>query len=72
MDIREAIRYMVKGDGYVMTGHRRNLMRGKLKKHGLQTKRGAPRRGGTGMSLVNQILGAPIYSMPVRRQHTFQ
>jgi hypothetical protein len=71
MGIREAIRYMVKGDGYVMTGHRRNLMRGKLKKRGVQPKRGAPRRGGD-MSLVNQILGAPIYSMPVRGQHTFQ
>lgn len=56
MGIREAIRYIVKGDGFVMTGHKRNLMRGKMEKHGAQPKRGAPRRDGNDMSLVNRIL----------------
>lgn len=59
MGIREAVRYLVKGDGYVMTGHKRNLMRGTLKEHGLQPKRGAPRKEGHDMSLVNYILVNP-------------
>lgn len=62
MGIREAIKYMVKGDGYVMTGHKRNLMRGNMKKQsGSKSKRGAPRKLGHGMSLVDEILGNPRY-----------
>lgn len=56
MGIREAIRYIVKGDGFVMTGHKRNLMHGNMKDSGSQPKRGAPRRNGNDMSLVNRIL----------------
>lgn len=59
MGIREAIRYLVKGDGYVMTGHKRNLMRGTMKQAGSQPKRGAPRKPGHGMTLVDEILGNP-------------
>jgi len=57
MGIREAIRYMVKGDGYVMTGYKRNLWRGIMPKADQQPKRGAPRKVGHDMSFVNQILG---------------
>lgn len=56
MGIREAIRYMVKGDGYVMTGHKRNLWRGIMPKADQQPKRGAPRKAGHDMWLVNEIL----------------
>lgn len=60
LGIREAIRYLVKGDGYVMTGHKRNLMRGNMKKQsGSKSKRGAPRKDGHDMSLVYGILGNP-------------
>lgn len=59
MGIREAVRYLVKGDGFVMTGHKRNLMRGTMKTRGAQPKRGAPRKDGHDMSLVNGILGDP-------------
>ena len=62
MGIREAIKYMVKGDGYVMTGHKRNLMRGNMKKQsGSKSKRGAPRKLGHDMILVDEILGNPRY-----------
>lgn len=62
MGIREAIKYMVKGDGYVMTGHKRNLMRGNMKKQsGSKPKRGAPRKVGHDMILVDEILGNPRY-----------
>lgn len=61
MGIREAIRYLVKGDGYVMTGHKRNLMRGNMKSRGALTKRGAPRRVAHDMILVEEILGNPSY-----------
>lgn len=54
--IREAIRYMVKGDGFVMTGHKRNLRRGTMKPRQDQPKRGAPRKGEHDMALVNRIL----------------
>ena len=57
MGIREAIRYLVKGDGYVMTGHKRNLMRGTMKQSGSKPKRGAPRKMAHDMTLVNEILG---------------
>lgn len=57
MGIREAIRYMVKGDGFVMTGHKRNLWRGNMPPAWQQPKRGAPRRACNDMSLVNEILG---------------
>ena len=56
--IREAIRYMVKGDGFVMTGHKRNLRRGTIKPRQDQPKRGAPRKDGHDMSLVLGVLGA--------------
>ncbi|GLQ87253.1 YagK/YfjJ domain-containing protein [Dyella flagellata] len=58
--IKKAIEYMVKGDGYVMTGHKRNLRKGNMPKDQHQPKRGAPRKGGHDMSLVNAILGNPI------------
>jgi hypothetical protein len=62
MGIREAIKYLVKGDGYVMTGHKRNLMRGNMKKQsGSKSKRGAPRRVGHDMIFVDEILGNPRY-----------
>jgi hypothetical protein len=62
MGIREAVKYLVKGDGYVMTGHKRNLMRGNMKKQsGSKSKRGAPRKVGHDMILVDEILGSPRY-----------
>jgi hypothetical protein len=57
MGIREAIRYMVKGDGFVMTGHKRNLWRGIMPSAWQQPRRGAPRKACNDMSLVNEILG---------------
>jgi hypothetical protein len=57
MGIKEAIRYMVKGDGFVMTGHKRNLWRGNMPSAWQQPKRGAPRKACNDMSLVNEILG---------------
>lgn len=59
MGIREAIRYIVKGDGFVMTGHKRNLMRGTMKQSGSQPKRGAPRKMGHDMTFVDEILSNP-------------
>ena len=62
MGIKEAIKYLVKGDGYVMTGHKRNLMRGNMKQQsGSQSKRGAPRKVGHDMTFVDEILGNPHY-----------
>jgi len=62
MGIKEAIKYLVKGDGHVMTGHKRNLMRGNMKKQsGSKSKRGAPRKVGHDMILVDEILGNPRY-----------
>ncbi|KZC40406.1 hypothetical protein RHOFW510R12_04005 [Rhodanobacter sp. FW510-R12] len=61
MGIKEAIKYLAKGDGYVMTGHKRNLMRGTMKQFGSRPKRGAPRRVGHDMILVDAILGNPRY-----------
>jgi len=60
MGIRKAIRYMVKGDGFVMTGHKRNLRRGTMKPRLEQARRGAPRKDGHGLSLVHAILGNPL------------
>lgn len=60
MGIREAIRYIVKGDGFVMTGHKRNLRRGEMKSSGPEPKRGAPRKASHDMSLVYEILGNNI------------
>lgn len=60
MGIREAIRYIVKGDGFVMTGHKRNLRRGNMKPRVEQARRGAPRKDGHDMSLVHAILGNPL------------
>lgn len=57
MGIREAIRYIVKGDGFVMTGHKRNLRRGNMESSAFQPKRGAPRKASHDMCLVDQILG---------------
>jgi hypothetical protein len=57
--IREAIRYIVKGDGFVMTGHKRNLRRGKMASSASQPKRGAPRKASHDMSVVYEILGNP-------------
>jgi hypothetical protein len=57
MGIKEAIKYMVKGDGFVMTGHKRNLWRGNLRSGWQQPKRGAPRKACNDMSIVNEILG---------------
>jgi hypothetical protein len=57
MGIREAIRYMVKGDGFVMTGNKRNLWKGITQLSWQQPKRGAPRKACNDMSLVNEILG---------------
>jgi hypothetical protein len=57
LGIREAIRYMVKGDGFVMTGHKRNLRRGTMKPRGAKPKLGAPRKDGNHMALVNALLG---------------
>jgi hypothetical protein len=59
--MREAIRYMVKGDGYVMSGYKRNLWRGIISKD-KQPKRGAPRRCVHDMSLVNSVLGNATYA----------
>jgi hypothetical protein len=55
--IKKAIKYMVKGDGYVMTGSKRNLRKGKMPKDCNQPKRGAPRKEGRDMWLVSAILG---------------
>jgi len=57
LGIREAIRYLVKGDGFVMTGHKRNLTKGIMPSRRQQPKRGAPRKASNDMSLVNEILG---------------
>ena len=59
MGIRDAIRYIVKGDGFVMTGHKRNLRRGNMKSSASQPKRGAPRKASHDMSVVYGILGNP-------------
>ena len=59
MGIREAISYIVKGDGFVMTGHKRNLRRGNMKSLASGPKRGAPRKASHDMSLVYRILGNP-------------
>jgi len=56
--IREAIRYMVKGDGYVLTGRQRNLWRGVMGKSWSAVKRGAPRKPEHDMALVEEILGS--------------
>jgi Inovirus Gp2 len=66
--IRDAIRYIVKGDGFVMTGHKRNLRRGKMKSSASQPKRGAPRKPSHDMSLVYGILGNPNKTKPVDDQ----
>jgi hypothetical protein len=58
MGIRCAIRYMVKGDGYVMTGFKRNLRKGSITKNQNHPKRGAPRKQEHDMMLVNAILGS--------------
>ncbi|GGA14207.1 hypothetical protein GCM10011408_39910 [Dyella caseinilytica] len=60
MGIRYAIRYVVKGDGYVMTGFTRNLRKGDTPKDKSQPKRGAPRKDGHDMWLVNAVLGNPM------------
>lgn len=57
MGIREAIRYMVKGDGYVMTGYKRNLWRGIMPSASERPKRGAPRKAEHDMTFVDGILG---------------
>lgn len=64
MGIREAIRYIVKGDGFVMTGHKRNLRRGRMTSSSSQPRRGAPRKGSHDMSLVYEILGNPNNTKP--------
>jgi hypothetical protein len=63
--IKKAIEYMVKGDGYVMTGHKRNLRKGNMPKHHNQPKRGAPRKAVHDMSLVNAILGNPFTDIDI-------
>jgi hypothetical protein len=68
MGIREAIRYMVKGDGFVMTGHKRNLRRGKMNSPPSQTKRGAPRKALHNMFVVYDILGKPNNTKAVNGQ----
>lgn len=54
--IKKAIEYMVKGDGYVMTGFKRNLRKGKMPRDQNQPRRGAPRKDGHDMSLVDKVL----------------
>jgi hypothetical protein len=56
--IREAIRYMVKGDAYILTGRQRNLWRGVTGKSWSAIKRGAPRKPEHDMTLVEEILGS--------------
>lgn len=56
--IREAIRYMVKGDGYILTGRQRNLWRGVMGKSWSAVKRGAPRKPEHDLALVEEILGS--------------
>ena len=68
MGIREAIRYIVKGDGFVMTGQKRNLRRGNMKSSASEPKRGAPRKASHDMSIVNEILGNPNNTKPVDDQ----
>ena len=58
--IKKAIGYIVKGDGYVMTGHKRNLRKGKMPDDHGSPKRGAPRKAENDMSLVTAILGGPM------------
>jgi len=58
LGIREAIRYMVKGDGYLLTGRQRNLWRGVMGKSWSAVKRGAPRKPEHDMTLVEEILGS--------------
>lgn len=70
MGIREAIRYIVKGDGFVMTGHKRNLRRGNMKARGGLLKRGAPRKDGHDMSPVYEILGDPSNMKRAEHQWT--
>jgi len=57
MGIRCAIKYMVKGDGFVLTGHKRNLRRGDMQSSLQKPKRGAPRKACSDIKLVNEILG---------------
>jgi len=68
MGIRDAIRYIVKGDGFVMTGHKRNLRRGNMKSSASEPKRGAPRKASHDMSVVYGILGNPNSTKPVDDQ----
>lgn len=58
LGIREAIRYMMKGDSYVLTGRQRNLWRGVTGKSWSAVKRGAPRKPEHDMALVEEILGS--------------
>lgn len=53
--IREALRYITKGDHQLKTGLARNLWRGIMPK--LKVKRGAPRKAAHDMSMVEKILG---------------
>jgi hypothetical protein len=57
MGIRAMIKYMVKGPSWIRTGSQRNLWRGTIKLMRGEGKRGAPRKAGHDMSLVNEILG---------------
>jgi hypothetical protein len=57
MGIRAAIKYMMKGESWMRTGFKRNLWRGRVRWLRSALKRGAPRKAGHDMSLVNAILG---------------
>lgn len=58
--IEKAIEYIVKGDGYVMTGFKRSLRKGDMAEDKNHPKRGEPRKVEHDMSLVNAILGNPM------------
>jgi hypothetical protein len=61
MGIREALRYMTKGACQVTTGYKRNLWKGIKRLSWSVIKRGAPRKLGHDMALVNEIIGCEAF-----------
>ncbi len=57
MGLREAIKYITKGDCQVQTGYKRNLWKGITRISWLAVKRGAPRKAKHDLSFVSEILG---------------
>jgi hypothetical protein len=57
MGVREALRYITKSDFHIATGYEKNFWKGQVRHPEETKKRGAPRKTGNGMTLVNSILG---------------